>query len=96
MDIRFFKTKYSELSVPNITKLISYDVTSGVMTFNGTYEVPKNLPQKLVMIQENRQYPALIEIKSILHSTDGLIVILTQFIEDITSEQELSAWCISS
>jgi hypothetical protein len=97
MDIRFYKTKDSEQIVPVIENLISYEMHSGVMTFNGTYNIDNTLlPQKLVIIQENRQYPALIEIRSILHRENNLVVILTKFIEDITSEQELSAWCISS
>lgn len=95
MDIRFFPTKYSDSIIPVITTLISYHEPSGVLIFEGTYEVPK-LPQKLVMIVENYQYPMLIEVIKILHHDNSTFVLLTKKIEDITSEQELSAWCLPS
>jgi hypothetical protein len=96
MDIRFYKTKYSDNIIPIVNTFISYDDITGVMTFKGAYNIDtKLLPQKLVIIKENTQYPLLIEITNILHRENDLVVLLSKVLNEIKSEEEMSTWCIA-
>ena len=95
MIIGFYKTKYSENVVPVVNKGIHYDKTSGLISFYGEYDIDKNLnPQKLVIILENERYPFLIEVTKIIHKEAGLVVLLSSFIQEITSDEMMSTWCI--
>jgi hypothetical protein len=95
MIIGFYKTKYSENVVPVVNKGIHYDKSSGIITFYGTYTIElKDSPQKLVMILENERYPFLIEVTKIIYKEDGIVVLLSSFIQPITSDEMMSTWCI--
>lgn len=95
MIIGFYKTKYSENVVPVVNKGIHYDKNSGIITFHGTYDLDiENNPQKLVIILENERYPFLIEVTKIIYKKDGVVVLLSSFIQEITSDAMMSTWCI--
>ena len=95
MIIGFYKTKYSENVVPVVNKGIHYDKSSGIITFYGTYDLDiKNNPQKLVIILDNERYPFLIEVTKIIYKEDGIVVLLSSFIQEITSDEMMSTWCI--
>lgn len=98
MIIGFYKTKYSENIVPVVNKGIHYDKSSGLISFYGTYDLdiknsPHN-PQKLVIILDNERYPFLIEVTQIIYKEDGLVVLLSSFIQAITSDEMMSTWCV--
>jgi hypothetical protein len=98
MIIGFYKTKYSESTVPVVTKGVHYDKSSGVITFNGTYDIDEAFvqqnPQKLVIILDNERYPFLIEVTKIIYKEKGIVVLLSSFIQTITSDAMMSTWCI--
>jgi len=94
MIIGFYKTKYSENVVPVVNKGIHYDKSSGIITFHGEYTIDLTSPQKLVMILENERYPFLIEVTKIIYKEDGIVVLLSSFIQPITSDAMMSTWCI--
>jgi hypothetical protein len=98
MIIGFYKTKYSESIVPVVNKGVHYDKSSGVITFHGTYDIDEEFiqqnPQKLVIILDNEQYPFLIDVTKIIYRENGIVVLLSRFIQTITSDTMMSTWCI--
>jgi hypothetical protein len=97
MIIGFYKTKYSENVVPVVNKGIHYDKGSGIISFYGTYDIDiqENSPQKLVIILENERYPFLIEVTKIIYKENDIVVLLSSFIQTITSDEMMSTWCIA-
>jgi hypothetical protein len=98
MIIGFYKTKYSESIVPVVNKGIHYDKSSGLISFYGIYDIDTKFiegsPQKLVIILDNERYPFLIEVTKIIHKEKGIVVLLSSFIQTITSDTMMSTWCI--
>lgn len=98
MIIGFYKTKYSENVVPVVNKGIHYDKNSGIITFHGSYEIDETFlqinSQKLVIILEKERYPFLIEVTKIIYKKDDVVVLLSSFIQEITSDTMMSTWCI--
>jgi len=95
MDITFYKTKYSD-NIPVIINYIMYDEHTNVIIFTGTYDITMSkIPQQLVMIQANKQYPKLVEVTDLIRKDTNIIILFIKVIQEIKSEAELSTWCIT-